>query len=159
MKQENNKPYALVCINPKRNTWRVRYDFKKDEFGWHFQEKDFNSRPSVEEIKTLIIQHYNTLCDEEIISGFRFENVPLSLSAENQFNYKAAFDLAVQTAGKNLPVTFKFGTATEPIYRKFSTLDDLKSFFAAAMDYINKTLLKYWRLKDSINWKDYEIEE
>ena len=86
MKQENNKPYALVCINPKRNTWRVRYDFKKDEFGWHFQEKDFNSRPSVEEIKTLIIQHYNRLCDEEIISGFRFENVPVWLSAENQFN-------------------------------------------------------------------------
>lgn len=159
MKQENNKPYALVCINPKRNTWRVRYDFKKDEYGWHFQEKDFNCRPSLDEMKALIISHYNRLCDEEILGGFRFESVPVWLSAENQFNYKAAFDLAVQTAGKNLPLTFKFGTNTTPVYRKFETLDDLQGFFLKAIAYINETLLKYWKLKDSVNWKEYEIEE
>jgi hypothetical protein len=40
--------------------------------------------------------------------------MPVWLSTENQFNYKAAFDLATQTGGKSLPVTFKFGSTNNP---------------------------------------------
>ena len=40
--------------------------------------------------------------------------MPVWLSSENQFNYKAAYDLAVQTGGATLPVTFKFGTDEVP---------------------------------------------
>ena len=42
---------------------------------------------------------YNKQTDEKILSGFVWKGMKVWLSAENQFNYKAAFDLAMQTAG------------------------------------------------------------
>ena len=37
--------------------------------------------------------------DEKIVSGFVWRDMQVWLSSENQFNYKAAYDLAVQTKG------------------------------------------------------------
>jgi hypothetical protein len=59
--------------------------------------------------------------------------MPVWLSSENQFNYKAAYDLAVQTGGATLPVTFKFGTDEVPQYREFVTLEELTDFYTKAM--------------------------
>ena len=84
--------------------------------------------------------------------------MPIWLSSENQFNYKAAFDLAVQTQGMNLPSTFKFGTTDEPIYYTFETIEDLQDFYTSAVKYINDTLAEGWKQKDSIDWKAYEME-
>jgi len=80
------------------------------------------------------------------------------LSTENQFNYKAAYDLAVQTNGSNLPIVFKFGTTNSPIYYTFETLEDLTNFYTSAMSYINTTLVEGWKEKDNINWESYKIE-
>ena len=38
-----------------------------------------------------------------------WNNKRIWLSSENQFNYKVAYDLALQTNGANLPIIFKFG--------------------------------------------------
>ena len=79
------------------------------------------------------------------------------LSLENQFNYKAAYDLAVQTEGKNLPVVFKFGSIDSPTYYKFDTLEELTDFYTKAMKFINEQLTIGWTKKDSINWDDYKL--
>ena len=39
-----------------------------------------------------------------------------------------AYDLAVQTNGVSLPVTFKFGDNDNPVYYKFTTLEELTDF-------------------------------
>ena len=72
-----------------------------------------------------------------------------------QFNYKAAYDLAVQTAGKTLPVVFKLGTDEKPVYKQFTTLNELSNFYNQAMTYIQNTLAKGWRTKDSIDFTKY----
>ena len=51
-------------------------------------------------------------------------DAPVWLSTENQYNYKAAYDLAVQTGGETLPVTFKFGSDEQPEYHTFEKLDE-----------------------------------
>ena len=79
------------------------------------------------------------------------------LSQENQYNYKAAYDLAVQTDGKTLPVTFKFGTDDEPVYRTFDTLDDLADFYTKAVKYIQNVLTDGWRKKDAIDLGKYKV--
>ena len=76
-----------------------------------------------------------------------------------QFNYKSAYDLAVQTAGATLPITFKFGTDKQPQYRKFTTLDELTDFYSKAKAYIQTTLAKGWKEKDAIDWAAYGKEE
>ena len=82
--------------------------------------------------------------------------MPVWLSSENQFNYKAAYDLAVQTSGSNLPVTFKFGDTKNPVYYKFETIEDLQDFYMKAMIHVNSVLSEGWTSKDSIEWEEYE---
>ena len=82
----------------------------------------------------------------------------LWLSSENQFNYKAAYDLAVQTGGATLPVTFKFGTDEESRYRTFENLEELTDFYTKAMRHIQDTLAEGWRKKDAFDPEDYRVE-
>ena len=101
----------LECVNPIKNKWRVRWDVQEHDDGTaDYMEAELTHKPTDEEIKDLVRKWYNQQTDAAILSGFSYEGAPVWLSQENQYNYKAAYDLAVQTDGKTLPVTFKFGT-------------------------------------------------
>ena len=115
----------IECVNPRKDKWRVRWNIEEQD-GMATYEAEFDRRPTLEEIKTTVLTSYNARIDEAIRSGFHWEETPVWLSAENQFNYKAAFDLAVQTDGANLPVVFKLGTDEKPVYREFTTVDELE---------------------------------
>ena len=149
----------IECVSPARNKWRIRWDVQEKENGQaDYMEAEFGHCPSIEEIKDAIIGWYNEQTDRTILSGFEYEGHMVWLSAENQFNYKAAYDLAVQTDGATLPVKFKFGTTEEPVYRVFETLADLSAFYTAAMRHIQNTLDAGWQKKDAINFGNYQIE-
>ena len=113
-------------------------------------------KPSLEQLKKLILDAINKDVDEKILSGFVWKDMPVWLSTENQFNYKAAYDLAVMSSGQSLPVMFKFGTTENPVYYHFSTLEDISDFYVSAMAYINTTLAEGWQKKDAIDWSVYE---
>lgn len=113
-------------------------------------------KPSLEQLKKLILDAINKDVDEKILSGFVWKDMPVWLSTENQFNYKAAYDLAVMSQGQSLPVMFKFGTTENPVYYHFSTLEDISDFYVSAMTYINTTLAEGWQKKDAIDWSVYE---
>ena len=68
----------------------------------------FKTMPTLERVKDMILSYYNSKIDEKILSGMEWNGMKVWLSSENQFNYKAAYDIAVQTNGGNLPVVFKF---------------------------------------------------
>ena len=154
---EGSVGVALIeCTSPVRNKWRMRWDVQeKGDGSASYMEEEFDHKPSEDEIRNLILSWYNARIDERIISGFIYEGDPIWLSSENQFNYKAAFDLATMTGGATLPVTFKFGTDDNPVYREFETLEDLTDFYTKAMEYVQNTLLKGWSLEDSINFSLY----
>lgn len=142
----------IECVDSKRNIWKIRWDFKDDQF----EEVTLDYKPSLEKIQDLIYDWYNKQTDKAILEGFVWKDMPIWLSSENQFNYKAAFDLAMMSDGANLPIKFKFGTTKDPIYYTFETVGDLSDFYMQAMSYINNTLDKGWQQKDSINWNKYK---
>ena len=142
----------IECVDSKRNIWKIRWDFKDDSF----EEVTLDYKPSLEKIQDLIYDWYNKQTDKAILEGFVWKDMPIWLSSENQFNYKAAFDLAMMSEGANLPIKFKFGTTKDPIYYTFETVGDLSDFYMQAMSYINDTLDKGWQQKDSINWNRYK---
>ena len=78
------------------------------------------------------------------------------LSTENQFNYKAAFDLATMTEGATLPVTFKFGTTENPIYYEFQTVEEITEFYTASMEYVTMCLKQGWQEKDTFDFTSYD---
>ncbi len=136
----------MECTNPIKNKWRIRWDVQAKEDGTvSYMETEFNHRPTAEEIRSVVISWYNEQTDEAILSGFCYKGMPVWLSQENQFNYKSAFDLAVQTEGKNLPVTFKFGDDAKPVYHTFETLEELTDFYMKAMVHVQTVLSDGWK--------------
>lgn len=148
----------IECVSPRKNKWKIRWNItEKDDGSAEWLEKDFDHKPTIEEVRNVIIQYHNKQVDAKILSGYRWKDMPVWLSTENQFNYKASFDLAVQTNGENLPVRFKFGTDEEPLYHDFTTIEELTDFYMGAMSFINATLQEGWQAKDSIDLTLYNI--
>lgn len=156
--------YGLTKVSEDMYSWNELYFFKKE-----------HPTINMDIIKNAIIDDINNDTDGKILEGFSWNNILVYLSKENQFNFKAAYDLAVQTNGASLPVRFKLGqsevhnenigTEEEPIYAKrggdavyhtFETLEDITDFYTKAIAFINQTLNDGWVKKDSIDWSKYE---
>lgn len=147
--------------------WKLHFGFvpyyEVDEEGtktetnlgtWY--ETWLSGKPSIEQVKGVILDALNKDVDQKILSEFVWKDMSVWLSSENQFNYKAAYDLAVMSQGKSLPVVFKFGSTDNPAYYQFETLEDISDFYLSAMAHVNKCLDEGWKKKDSIDWSVYE---
>lgn len=139
-------------------SYEMTADGKKNAF-WHevtfFKKKGV---PTLEQVKQAVIQDINDRVKTAIISGFTYDGNPVWLSEENQLNFKAAYDLAVQTDGDTLPVTFKLGEQEDgtPVYHTFSTMEDFTKFYTSAVNHIYQSVADGWLEKDGIDWSPYE---
>lgn len=144
-----------------RGKYEARFGYGEDAAGngFNYVEQFKGRKPSVEELKAEILALVDRNTDERILSGFTYEGKLVWLSTENQFNYKAAYDLAVQTEGKSLPVKVKVGTTEEPAYITFEDVDTFGKFYLGALSFIQKCLNEGWEEKDGIDWSAYECED
>lgn len=146
----------IECVNPRKGKWKIRWNVKDNGDGSStWMEEDFNHKPTEAEVRDVILGWYNENIDSEIREGFKWNGLDVWLSTENEFNYKAAYDLAVQTQGASLPVTFKLGTDDEPVYHEFSDVEELSDFYTKAMAYIQGVLEKGWKEKDTFDFSKY----
>lgn len=156
----NKGVLPIECVNPKKDKWRIRWDVQEHEDdSADYMEEEFDHKPTDEEIKAIVIVWYNRQTDQAILSGFEYEGNLVWLSSDNQFNYKAAYDLAVQTSGATLPVTFKFGTDEQPVYRVFDTLEELTDFYVSAIRYVQETLEAGWKRKNAFDLELYKLNK
>lgn len=149
----------LMSFNPAQDEWLL---------SWHnpFAERIEGAqavitttvigKPTLEEIKRIVVGWHNEQIDREILSGHKWREMQVCLSLENQNNYFNAFVLAMLSGGGNLPLTFKFGTTDNPSYHEFRTLEELQAFTLGASNYITQTLAEGWARKDAIDWSTYE---
>ena len=148
----NDGTQIVICYGLKQ--------VKGDLYEWHeiYLPKTQNANLSLDIVKTAILNDINHRTDEKILSGLVWKGNPVWLSTENQFNFKSAYDLAVQKDGATLPVTFKMGETDDgtPIYHTFETMEDADDFYLQAVAFVNQTLADGWQEKDSIDWEPYE---
>ena len=130
------------------------YGIDEDGNGYNMR-KNYDHKPTKAEIKNDVETLINGEIEKKILSGFEWRGIKVWLSLENQMNIKAAYDLAVQTGGTSLPVTFKFGDSA-PVYHTFNTLEEISDFYTSALSYVNNTLAEGWAKKDSLDWSEYE---
>lgn len=162
-KKKYFKPYNKVNDKHVTIMWDYKPIFKANAKGEEiesplatWQEHTFNHIPTLSEIKEVITNYYNKLIDQSILSGLVWNGMKVWLSSENQFNYKVAYDLAVQTNGATLPIVFKFGDDDEAVYYEFKTLEDLSNFYITSINYVQTVLQEGWNKKDKINWDIYK---
>lgn len=125
-----------------------------EDESFSFISEIFDHKPSLQEIKDVILNWYNSNISNKILSGFTWRDIPVWLSTENQSNYTAAYTITIQSTNVELP-TFKLGTTENPIYYKFESLEDLKDFYFKMVSYIRNIIAEGWTLKDSIDWNIY----
>jgi len=142
--------YDRQTVDDKNSTWQEIVFYHKRE-----------GKPDLARIKSAIFADINRQTDERILSGFVWEGKPVWLSQENEFNFKAAYDIAVQTDGANLPLKFKLGEDADgvPIYHTFRSLNVLQDFYTQAIAYIQQCLTDGWNKKDGFDWTPYVIPE
>lgn len=141
-----------------RDKYELIYGFSEDENGgWNWRCR-FDYKPSLDEIKKTILDQINAITDEKILTGFVWNGKPVWLSSENQFNYKAAYDVAIQMGGATLPIKFKLGEDEngEPVYHTFTKLETFTDFYLKALAYITLILNEGWIEKDSVDWEPFK---
>jgi len=123
--------------------------------GYDYRQQ-FNNIPTKHELKEIIEAHVNSLTDERILSGYVWRNNPVWLSSENQFNFKAAYDLAYQTNGASLPAKYKLGEDAQgnPIYYDFIDLATFQDFYFGCVGWIQRCINDGWDEKDSVDYDD-----
>ena len=159
-------PLLVECTNYKIGKYLVRWDVKEEQHAndgmesqskvASFYQQEFLHKPTLEEVKSLITSWYDEQITARIVEGFMYEGLSVWLSNENQLNYKVAYDMAVQSDGANLPVTFKFYDNDGAEYRTFNTLAEITDFYTAMVSYIQQNLIDGWQEKDRIDWSPYE---
>lgn len=170
MSKKCGKSAEFALVREERSQLVVGYGKTKVDgkslYEWY--EVCFNTKksgkPTLDQVKQAIFDDINSRTDVKIISGFVWtpkaggDPIPVWLSTENQFNFKSAYDLAVQKDGATLPVTFKMGETADgtPIYHTFSTMEDADDFYLQAVAFVNQTLADGWTEKDNIDWEPYE---
>lgn len=150
----NQRQDGLVKVGRR---WVLFFGFFKDsedaESAYEYR-KNYDTKPTLEQVKADIIDQVNADTDRRILEGFVWNGHNVWLSTENQFNFKAAYDMAVQTGGSSLPVTFKLGEKEDgtPDYFEFADLESFGSFIASALAYVQKCLTDGWTVKDNVDW-------
>ena len=113
-------------------------------------------KPSIEEVKNIINSYYNKITKNNIEKNFKWNEMNISLSLENQIDYKLLYDTTVLLKGTNLPEKVKFKIGKENIYYSFETIEDMKEFIIAMNEHIRKYLNKGYEMKESVNYEEYE---
>lgn len=117
----------------------------------------YTLKPSLAMIKNDLEEIINNNVKNKITNGFIWKNYNIYLSTENQMNYKANFELAVQTDGKNLPFRIKAEKNGKIEYLVFFGINELKDFYIAMTKHINNALEFGWQQKDAIDYSVYSI--
>ena len=147
----------VIKIGVKNYLLIYGYGTDEDGNGYNFR-KNYDHKPTKTELKEDITQLIDGITDSKILQGFRWNEVSVYLSKENQMNFKAAFDLNMQTGGLMLPVKFKLGEDTEgnAVYHTFENMEDFTDLYTSAVSYINQCLNEGWAEKDSLDMSSYE---
>ena len=109
------------------------------------EDTDNRSSEELENAYWKAIQDENMDCDMKILKSMKWKEHNVWLSIENQFNYKAFYDLAV-SKDVTFPTTFKIGDE----YYTFTEFSDLKDFYLSCLAHIEACLAVCWQNKKAI---------
>ncbi|MFT0269750.1 hypothetical protein ACMSF4_01440 [Bacteroides thetaiotaomicron] len=146
-------------VRTGRSKWILFFGFWKDdeksESGWEYRHT-FNRKPTLSEVKEIVVSAINKTTEEKIINGFVWNKKPIYLSPENQLNFSAI----ERSENIPYPLTLKINEQEDgtPIYHTFENADDFIAFSQSVCAYVIKTVQDGWREKDSVDWTMFNLK-
>jgi len=136
------------------NNYLLIFGYGEENGQGYTNRKYYDHEPTQLELKADIDALVNANTDRTILNGYVWQGKAVWLSTENQFNFKAAYDLAVQTQGANLPIKFKLGEdeTGAPAYHTFTKLESFSGFIMGVFGHINAALKEGWVEKDGVDY-------
>lgn len=143
-------------IRVAENKYILLYGSFEDENGDTYNlRKNYDHRPSIDEIRTDIEELINKDVQDRILTGFTYDGSTVWLSMENQSNYMAAV-LDTSNRDGDISVTIRTGSADAPAYKTFSSRAELMAFYTQVVAHIQSCLREGWAMKDSIDYSVFE---
>ena len=150
MREQRYNKHIEVCplsqIDSRRDFWMLCWDIQGDSY----ETTIIKHKPTLNEIKTIILDWYNAKTEDKIINGFEWNGIPVHLTRDNQHNYALFAEAGL------IPIELKLGTPEEPVFYKFTTMSELKDFKMEISKHIKFCLQLGWAQKNNIDWEVYE---
>jgi hypothetical protein len=152
----------------------------KEQRGITFIETEFPYKPSMDEVKEFVLGVINAQTDDKILTGYQWKVLHgndeglvanVWLSTENQTNYKAKHDAALQYPQlTEFPMQYKIGeyeerqqgeegeiieTKKRPVYEYFANIQELAQFYLGGVAFIESCYKEGWAKKDSMDFEPY----
>lgn len=146
-------------VRTGRSKWILFFGFWKDdeksESGWEYRHT-FNRKPTLSEVKEIVVSAINKTTEEKIINGFVWNKKQIYLSTENHLNFSAI----ERSENIPYPLTLKINEQEDgtPIYHTFENADDFIAFSQSVCAYVIKTVQDGWREKDSVDWTMFNLK-
>lgn len=162
------REFAPVVMHPQGHGYYIQWDYQpamEDDGNGNMVEAEHGTcisvhapyrKPTIGLVRYLVNGYYNEDTNRKIYDGFKWQGKTVYLTQENQFNYKALYDIALQTNGATLPVKLKLGSDETPDYVEFTTLADFQMFYFACVQWINDCVNAGWEAKDSVDYSVFE---
>jgi hypothetical protein len=145
---------GIEHIGHKR--WEVFYGYgEEDGVGYQYRVV-VTHRPSLDEVKAMVLSRINQNVQERILSGMRYRGRMVWLSAENQRNIAMGYALAKGGDLEELP-TVKLGTDDDFELYTFEDVEELVGFAKAVQEHIEDSLYEGRAEKDSVDWSAYSV--
>lgn len=148
----------LIQVGKRR--WLLYFGLFEDDNGKYIFQQYFSMKPSLEEVKKIVIDTINEETQSKIMSGFKWKGNLVWLSEANQLNYSRDFAVAYYCERKGedyaLP-TYKFGTDDKPVYYLFETFEEFMQFSKSWSQHIADAVSEGWNEKNNINWSGYDV--
>ena len=144
-------------INKVNDKYILCWNLKKignNIYNWNYEI--LNNKPTIKEVKNIIESFYNNIIKNNIQNKFKWNGMNITLTIENQIDYKLLFDTTILLNGTNLPEKIKFKINNESIYYSFETLDDFKDFIICMNNHIRNELSNGYKIKESIDYEEYK---
>ena len=148
--------FKPLAYNDKSKKYIVSWGLKNiggDNYKWNYEI--FKFKPSLDTIQKTIFDYINKQTKYCIENKFRWNDMSINLSIENQIDYKLLLDTTILLDGSNLPEKVKFKVNNENIYYSFETIEDMKDFIITMNNHIRACLEIGNKAKEAINLNDY----
>lgn len=181
------KKECYVPIREDESRTIISYDYVAEEDGvnatWYeiYVYKVEKQTIGYQEVCDAIIEDINARVSEKILTGYQWKVlhgedeglvVNVWLSTENQANYKAKHDTALQYPQlTEFPMQYKIGEYEEqkeseegekterkkrPVYEYFANIQELAQFYLGGVAFIESCYKEGWAKKDSMDFTPYE---
>ena len=136
-------------VKVSNKSYILFFGYGEDSMGGYNYRHRFDHKPTVDELRSVIEAHVNTLTQERILTGYKWNGKTVWLSNENQQNYTNDF------LTKNLPAKVRvYDNETDTVGEVVSieSEEELDVFYQGMVRHVRECVENGWSVKDSVDY-------